>query len=141
METVGSIVGIVLATVLASRFYPYLAHFVGDSNLMNILSFVIIFSASVKLVSLLFWLFGKIFQIITVLPLISTFDSLLGLILGFVEGVFILSVILYFMLKFPVNSWIVEQMTASPITNVLLKIAYLFIPLFPEAINKLKAII
>ena len=139
LESLGSIFGIVIATIVASRFYPNIASWFGDSNFTNIIAFLMIFSLTVKLVSLLFWGLGKIFQLITVLPFISHFDKLLGLILGLVEGILILSVVLNFFLKFPLNEWMITQMGASVIAGVLLKIGFVFIPLFPEALKTLKS--
>jgi len=139
LETLGSLVGIVVATVVASRFYPNVAGWFGDSNFTNIIAFLVIFSLTVKLVSLLFWVLGKLFQVITVLPFISHFDKLLGLILGLVEGILILAVVLNFFLKFPLNEWMITQMGASVVAGVLLKIGFVFIPLFPEALKKIKS--
>lgn len=139
LESLGSIFGIVIATIVASRFYPNIAGWFGDSNFTNIIAFLVIFSLTVKLVSILFWVLGKIFQVITVLPFISHFDKLLGLILGLVEGILILSVVLNFFLKFPLNEWMITQMGASIVAGVLLKIGFVFIPLFPEALKTLKS--
>jgi len=139
LESLGSIFGIVIATIVASRFYPNFAGWFGDSNFTNIIAFLVIFSLTVKLVSLLFWVLGKLFQVITVLPFISHFDKLLGLILGLVEGILILAVVLNFFLKFPLNEWMITQMGASVVAGVLLKIGFIFIPLFPEALKTLKS--
>ncbi|MFA6537358.1 MAG: CvpA family protein [Patescibacteria group bacterium] len=137
--SLGSIVGIVAGAVLASRFYPLLAGFFGNTNTANLVSFILVFGVIIKVVGLLFWLLGKIFQIVTVLPFIATFDRLLGLILGTVKAIFICAVVLNIALKFPINYWMMEQMTGSIITKVLLNISQIFLPLFPEALKKLKS--
>jgi membrane protein required for colicin V production len=139
LQSIGSILGIVLATIIASRFYEVVANWFGGSNLTNLLVFIAIFSITVKLVGLIFWLLGKIFKIITVLPIISHLDRFFGLILGFVEALLVLAVILSFLLKYPFNYWIVTQMSASIVAKVLLKIGIVFIPLFPEALKKIKS--
>ena len=139
IQSVGSILGIIIATIIASRFYGIVAEWFGGSNLTNILAFIAIFSITVKLVGLIFWLIGKIFKIITVLPLISHFDRFFGFILGFVEALLVLSVILNFILKYPFNYWIVSQMSTSIVAKVLLKIGFVFIPLFPDALKKIKS--
>jgi len=139
LQSLGSIFGLIIAVVVASRFYPIIANWFGGSNVSNIIAFIVITSLTVKVVSLLFWVFGKIFRIVTVLPIISQFDRLLGLILGLVQGVLATAAVLTFLIKFPFNLWIVEQMSSSLITRVLLDIGNVFIPLFPEAIKKLKS--
>lgn len=139
LESLGSIIGIIVATIIASRFYPYVAGWFGDSNFSNIIAFILIFSLTVKIVGLLFWVLGKIFKLVTVLPFISQFDKLLGLVLGLVEGILVLAVVLNFFLKFPLNDWMIYQMGASVVTAVLLKIGFILVPLFPEAVKTLKS--
>ena len=139
IQSVGSIVGIIIGTLVASRFYMVIANLFGGSNLTSLLTFIVILSVTVKLVGIIFWLLGKIFKIITILPIISHFDRFLGLILGLVEGLLVLAVILNFLLKYPFNYWVVTQMGASIVAKVLLKIGFVFIPLFPEALQKIKS--
>ena len=141
LRSLGSILGIIIAAVVASRFYPTVAGWFGDSNLYRIIAFIIIFLVAIKLVSLLFWLIGKVFQIVTVLPFVSGIDSILGFILGTVEGIFTLSVITYFLSKYPVHPWLTSELGSSLITTVLLKIVYIFMPFFPEALKTLKSIL
>lgn len=139
LQSLGSIVGLVLATIIASRFYPTVAGWFGSTNFSNVLSFIIIFGLATRIVSLVFWVLGKVFRLITILPFISSFDRLLGLILGLVEGILVLAVILTFALKYPINYWIIEQMSLSVVAGVLLKIGMFSLPLFPEALKTMKS--
>lgn len=139
LESLGSIVGIIAAAIIASRFYPHVAGWFGGTNLSNIIAFIVIFGVAIKVVSLLFWVMGKIFRIITVLPFISSFDRLLGFVLGLVEGIFILAIILNFALKYPLNEWMIWQMSISSVARVLLTIGGVFLPLFPEALKAIKS--
>ena len=139
IESLGSVIGIVVAAIVASRFYPEAASWLGGSNWANIIAFIFIFSLAIKIVSLLFWFIGKIFKIVTVLPFISSFDRLLGFILGFAEGIFVLSIILYFSLKFPFSDWLMQQMNISIVAKTLLTVGDIFVPLFPNALTALKS--
>jgi len=141
LETLGSLVGIIIATLIASRFYPELSGWFGATNFTNIIAFVVIFGVATKIMSLVFWILGKIFKLVTILPFISTFDRFLGLILGLVGGIFTMSIVLYFLSKYPLNDWLTAQMGESVVAGVLLTIGVIFVPLFPEAIKKLKSII
>jgi len=140
LMSLGSMIGLVLAVLVASRFFPIVSGWIGGTNFSNIIAFIIIFSISIKLVSLVFWILGKIFEIVTILPFISTFNRLLGLILGLAQGIFVLSVLTYFVAKYPVNDWLLWQMSISPVADVLFKIAMVFVPLFPEAVKSLQSI-
>lgn len=139
IESLGSVIGIIAAAIVASRFYPEAASWIGGSNWANIIAFIFIFSLAIKIVSLLFWFIGKIFKIVTVLPFISSFDRLLGFILGFAEGIFVLSIILYFSLKFPFSDWLMQQMLVSLVAKTLLTIGDVFVPLFPNALTAIKS--
>ncbi|NQT49306.1 CvpA family protein [Candidatus Kuenenbacteria bacterium] len=139
LESLGSIIGIIAAVIVAGRYFPNVAVWFGGTNFSNIIAFIVIFSLTIKIVSLLFWVLGKVFKIVTVLPFISSFDRLLGLILGFVEGIFVMSIILYFILKYPLNDWLMWQMSISAVAKVLLTVGNIFVPLFPDALNAVKS--
>lgn len=141
LESLGSIIGLVVAAIIASRFYPVVADWFGGTNFSNVIAFILIFSLAIKIVSLLFWVMGKIFQVVTVLPFVSSFNRMLGLILGFVEGVFVLAVILHFLVIYPLNDWLLWQMSISTVTKVLLTIGNVFLPLFPEALKQVQSVL
>lgn len=135
LASLGSVLGIAAAVVVASRFYPQASSWLGGSNVSNVIAFVVIFSLTVKIISVAFWLVGKIFRIITVLPLIGSFDRFLGIIFGLAGGIFSAAVIVYFVLKFPFSSWLTEQLSHSVVSETLIKISGIFLPLLPDALK------
>jgi membrane protein required for colicin V production len=137
----GSLIGLILSILIASRMYPMAADWFGGTNVANIVSFILIFIISTKIISIIFWVLGKLFEVVTILPFIESFDKLLGGILGLAQGIIGMAVIVYFLNKFPVNDWLTDQLSTSIVTSVLLTIGGFFGPLFPEAIKKLKSII
>lgn len=139
LRTLGALIGLVVAVILASRFFPIVSDWLGGNNFSNIIAFVIIFSVALKLIGLVFWLLGKMFEVITILPFISSFDRMLGFILGFAEGILILAVFSYFFGKYPFNDWLIAQMSVSVVAGILMKIGAIFIPLFPEAVKVIKS--
>ncbi len=139
LQALGALFGIVIATVLAGRFYLILGERLGDTNLSSFLAFLIIFSLVLKLVGLMFWIFGKLFKLISIVPFLQTFDRLLGAILGMSGGILILSILVLFLSKYPFNAWLLGSMRESIVTLVLIKISYIFVPLMPETINKIKS--
>ena len=141
LETLGALVGIIVAAVIAGRFYLFVGDFFGSTDFANIIAFVIIFAITIKLVGLFFWLLGKVFKIISILPFVQSFDRFLGAILGLVAGILILTVLTYFLSKYNFNSWLIWQMKDSILVAVLLKISYIFMPLLPDALKKIKSLI
>ena len=139
LRMIGSLVGLVIATLLASRFYPNVADWFGGTNMSQVIAFLLIFGLSIKLITLLFWVIGKVFQIVTVLPFVSSVDKVLGLVLGLAEGILIVAMAIYFINKYPFNDWLMAQMSGSVVAPVLLIIAQVFLPLLPEALKKIKS--
>ncbi|HCC23788.1 TPA: hypothetical protein DF272_06470 [Candidatus Falkowbacteria bacterium] len=141
LQAVGSIVGIVIATVVAGQFYEWLAEFFGQSNLSLFIAFIVLFSVVLKIVGLVFWGLGKVFQLISLVPFLRTFDRVLGSVLGLVSGILSLAVVVYFTNKFPFNDWVALQLKDSVVAPVLLMVSYIFLPLMPEALKRMKAVI
>ncbi len=139
LRMLGSLVGFVIATLVASRFYPEVANWFGGTNMSQVIAFLVIFGLSLKLISLLFWILGKAFQVVTVLPFVSSVDKVLGLIIGLAEGILIMAMGVYFVNKYPFNDWLMSQMSGSVVAPVLLIIAQIFLPLLPEALKKIKS--
>jgi len=141
LQAVGSIIGLVVATIVAGQFYEWLANFLGGSNLSVFIAFIILFSIVLKVVGLVFWGMGKVFQLISIVPFLQTFDRMFGAVLGLVSGILSLAVIVYFVNKFPFNDWVIDQLKDSVVAPVLLMVSYIFLPLLPEALKKVKSII
>jgi len=139
LSSLGSLIGLVIAALLASRFYPDVANWFGGSNMAQVISFIALFVVSSKLIGLIFWLLGKAFQIITVLPFVSSIDKVLGLVLGLAEGILIMALIVYFINKYPFNDWLNMEMKGSVVAPVLISISQIFLPLLPEAVKKIKS--
>ena len=141
IQTIGGIVGVVVATVLAGKYFLLAGNFFGSTNLANVVAFLAIFSITIKLVGLAFWALGKLFRVISILPFVKTFDRALGTVLGLAQGILILSVVMFFLTKFPLNPWLEVSMQGSLLTDVLITISIILTPLLPEALKTLKGII
>lgn len=141
LQAIGGFIGLLVATILAGQYYGWMGNFFGDGNLALVGGFIVLFLIIWKLVSLIFYVFGKVFQIITVLPFLETFNRTLGALLGLAVGILIMVVLLSFLNKFPVNDWFTAQMVGSIVSKILLNLSFIFKPLLPNALNTLKGII
>jgi membrane protein required for colicin V production len=141
LQTLGSLLGIIVASIVAGRFYLWLGDLFGGSNFSKVLAFILVFALIIKLISLVFWALGKIFQVIAVIPFLQTFERVLGGVLGLTEGILILTVLTFFTTRYPFNDWLTSQMKDSVVVGILLAISYIFLPLLPEGLKKLKSII
>lgn len=147
IRTFGAFLGVIVAAILASRFYlPFsdLANgfFFGYDNLGKVLVFVILFSLINRLVSFSFSLLDKAFNIISIIPFLKTFNRLGGIVLGFFVGSLSIGLVLYVASKYTIidtlfGSWL----SASKLAPFFIKIANLLLPVLPEVLKKLQSLI
>lgn len=111
VQTVGGIVGVVLATLFAGRLYEPIANWIlhtvgGNPNLIRDLSFIIAFLIIVRVTGLVFWFLEKILHLLSIIPFLKTINHVAGAVLGFAEGVFVIGAALFILARFPlVTSW------------------------------------
>jgi len=141
LQSIGVLLGLIVGMAIASRFFESVGDLLGGSNFSKVLAFIVLFAVITKVVGWLFKMVGKVFKVITVLPIISQIESLLGAIFGAAEGIVFLAVLLFFLVKFPVNDWLATSIETSALAAVLLQIGAIFVPLFPQAIQKLEEIV
>ena len=145
IHMVGSLVGLIFGTILASRWYEgvalTLAAWTGmNENLLRILSFLFLFMLIVRLVGLVVWLIDKTFSVVSFIPFVKTFNRLLGAAFGLIEGTFALGLAIHFMGKFPVSGAFEMMLTNSQLAKALNVIGGLLAPLLPAALRAIESI-
>lgn len=147
IRMIGSFIGMIIGIFLASRFfiefYNYFHYLFGAyEGLGKILSFLILYAIISKLVSFGFVFVEKIFNILTIIPFLKSFNKLGGAILGFFLGGIIIGLILYLGSKYLVlESLLGTSLSNSQITPILMYFAKLVQPLLPEALRAMKSLI
>jgi uncharacterized membrane protein required for colicin V production len=141
----GALVGTIAGAFLASRMYEPVAQWLhgaagGSLNLWRVLVFLFLFVIINRLVGLLFWVIEKAFRFLTIIPFLRTIDRLLGAVLGFIEGVLVLGLTLYFASRFPFAG-VADYVTGSAVARWLIGAAGLLVPLIPEAIRAVRGAI
>jgi uncharacterized membrane protein required for colicin V production len=141
IQTVGAVVGVFAGAWLASLFYEGFASvltpiLLGHAGLAKVVSFILIFTIANRLVGLLFYILGKVFNLLAIIPFLKTFNRLFGAIFGLIEGVLVLGFTLTFILNLAISPWFDSAMAGSEIAKLLV-MAVIFIPLTPEIINHL----
>lgn len=147
IKTFGALVGVIVATILASRFYLLISDwaqglFFGHDNLGKIIIFVIIFSLIQKIVSLCFSLLDSAFNILSIIPFLKTINRLAGAILGVLVGGLVLGLILYISSKYTfIDTWFGKWLIDSRVAPILLKFNNVLMPLLPEMLKKIEGLI
>lgn len=146
VQTIGAVVGVALGAYLAGHWYAPVSTWLtplvwGNQNLAYILSFVVIFVITSRLVGFIFYLIDKVFHILTIIPFLKSINRLAGAIFGLTEGVLLLSLILYVVTKFSFSPMLTEFVGNSRIAQGLIWVAKIFSPLLPEVLKTIKAVI
>lgn len=144
VHAIGSLIGALIGLYLASRYYEPLANWLMNltgwsGNFSKVLMFIIAFIVIARLVSFVFWLIEKILGIFTKLPFISGLNHLLGGVFGLVEGVILVGISLYFIVRFPVGSGFMNILSNSVVAPYIVKPASIVLPLIPDAIKFLQS--
>ena len=143
IHSLGAFLGTVLGAFLAARWYEPVAEWSGfifgdHENLARIVCFLIIFIIIDRLVGLVFWILDKTFSIITVIPFLKSINKLFGAIFGFLEGILVLGLTLYFIKLYPLGEWFTGIVADSRVAEYLIRIGKIFLPLLPEMVNQVK---
>jgi len=131
IRMIGNFVGMIVGVFLASRFYldfydsfSYL--FGSYEGLGKIASFLLLYGVISKIVSFGFSVVEKIFNLLTIIPFLKSFNKLGGAILGFFLGGIILGLVLYLGSKYFIfDSLLGTSLVNSHVTPVLLYFAKL----------------
>src|SRR3989339_493832 len=123
VQTLGSLLGMILGVFIAARYYEvgaeWITSFTGwGGNFPKVLIFIV-----------------------TRLPFISSINRLLGLVFGVLEGAIGLGIILYFVARFPLGETFMGALGASRIVPILVHMAGVLMPLVPEGLRILQSTI
>ena len=146
IRAVGSIVGLILATVLASRYFEQAAAllmaFIGANiNLARILAFVVLLIVINRLILWVFIIVEKAYIGLAVLPGMKMGNRLLGAVLGLIEGAIVLGLVIYFASRFPFGSLVESFLAESKVAPIVLSISGIVQPLLPDAIRQIQGLI
>jgi uncharacterized membrane protein required for colicin V production len=145
IRTIGSLIGLLAGLWVASHFYLIAFElgqkiFFGYEGIGKIIAFLLIFTLVNRLVVFGFGLLDNAFDIISIIPFLKSINRLAGGIFGFLMGVIILSVIIYFVTGYPIiGGWLIETLSVSKVVPYLEKIVFLVKPFLPEILNKIKS--
>ncbi len=136
IHALGSLVGTILGVYLAGHYYEtftkLLIDFTGwNQNFARILIFILLFFISNRLIGVVFWLAGKAFSVVTMLPFLGSVDKLLGGILGLLEGALLVGIAIFFITKFPPSPSFMKNLDESKYAPKVVQFTKFLWPLLP----------
>ncbi len=137
IKTLGSLLGTILGVYIAGHYYApltdLLVKFTGWApNFIRIVVFLLLFIISNRLIGLLFWFINKAIGIITRLPFLSTIDHVLGAVVGFVEGVLVVGIAIFFITRYPPSQGFMTKLGESKMAPKAVQAASFLWPLLPK---------
>jgi len=146
VQVVGALIGLFVGAYLAGQFYlplsdVLLPFVLGNENFAKVISFVLIFGLTGRIIGFIFYLLNKAFHVLSIIPFLKSFNRLAGALFGFVEGVLVLSLALYFIARFPFTAWLGDFIASSKVAAILIFVSEIFSPLLPELLKGIKTII
>jgi membrane protein required for colicin V production len=146
IHMVGSLVGLALGAVVASRSYEAVATlwvnwFGGNLNLVRLLAFFALFVLVNRLVGLLAHIAEKALKLVSFIPFVKTFNRLLGAAFGLLEGAIVLGLVIYFASRYPVSQSFADDLMAAPIAKAVFFVGTLLAPLVPKAVQMLHSVL
>jgi len=140
IEAIGGIIGLFIGAFTAGRYYPQVASLIGKFTfghevLANIIAFLLIFAIVNRAVALVFWVVGRIFNLVAIIPFLKSFNYFFGGLFGVLEGFIFLGIILWFVHLWPMTAFWQEKVDQAKIYPWLEKIGSLVSPLLPERVD------
>jgi len=139
VHTLGSLVGTIIGTYLASRWFDSIAlwaqgKFGGSVNVWKVIAFIVAFMLISKLIGFLFHILERTFGVITKLPLIQSINKLAGAALGLAEGAIVIGGFVFIASRFPFG--LEEKLLAVSITKqYFLNVFEILLPFIPDALK------
>ncbi|MBI3120050.1 MAG: CvpA family protein [Candidatus Kerfeldbacteria bacterium] len=134
---VGGILGFIVATFLASRWYEGLGETFGGSIASEIISFIVLY---VLISGVIMWGVGLInstFNLIAIIPGMKLLNRLLGTVVGVLEGALFIGIVVLAVRHITGNTDFVAD---SEVVQWCVKIARLLVPLLPAEMKNLSPV-
>ncbi len=143
-QALGAVVGIIFGYFMASQFYEPLGNLIspmvmGNEGLSNVIAFTLIFLIINHLVGIVVWFLAKTFQFLKLVPFYSILNRFVGSVLGFIEGLFVIGVVLNIIDVFLRQPQLSEQIARSDLAQLMLGTAKLLDYILPSAYQALNS--
>lgn len=145
IQTLGGIVGVIAGAIIAGRTYTIAGGWFGGAGdrlgLSQWLAFTVIFVVVNRAVAIATGSVGKILNVVKIVPGVGSINRLGGALVGLVEGALILGLLVGLAQRLEVSASLTAYLEGSRVASLLGAIGSSLMPLLPEAIRGVKAII
>jgi len=109
----------------------------------KIIAFLVIFIVVDRVIALIFHLIAKVVGLISFIPFLKTINRIAGLILGLTEGILIVGLIIYIIIKFlPNTPFVSDNLATSSVANFLVAaVSYMSSWAMSDALTQVQGIL
>lgn len=139
IESLGGIVGVIFGLLAAGRWWQVVAGSLeplfSNQWLSMILGWVLVFIVVNRLIAFIFWIIDKLFHIVAIIPFLKSINSLLGGLLGLIEGFLLIGSIISIILLTPFNGLVTSKTSNSKFTRIFSFVNVFAQKLTPESVK------
>ncbi|MEI6288080.1 MAG: CvpA family protein [bacterium] len=123
---IGALFGVLAGAYVAGHYYLVVANWLtpvifGNTAIAKIVAFIAIFVIINGLIGLIFWFVDRAYKLISIVPFLKSINHFGGMILGFCEGVLVLGLSVYVIVKLGADiSWLMKMFNDSVVAHYLL---------------------
>ncbi len=141
IQSIGSLIGLVVGSYAASRLYDdigaFFQFFLVKQAVANLLAFILVFVATGKLIGFVMYRVQKAFKVISFIPLVGLANRLAGAALGVLEGAIVLGVALMFASQFFAGQHFGSVIESSQLAQTFIKVGKIMTPLIADALHRI----
>ena len=146
ISVVGRIAGVFIGVFVAGQYYTQIADYFarisfGSEMLQNAIGFIVLFGLVSQLVGLVFYSLDKVFHVVAIIPGLKSINRIAGAALGLVEGVLVISVVLYIVYLFPFSNVLEEFIVGSSLAHFFINLSNVIGPFIPDSLEAVREII
>ncbi len=131
-SVIGTIVGIIFASRLIDPAFSTFGFLFGGGTTAKIILFIFIFFLITRAVGLVFWFLSKFFHFFSWIPFLRSFDRMLGGFFGFIEGIIVVGVVLFYAMQILPDDTLRDVLETSRVADFLIVTMTTLQIFFPE---------
>lgn len=136
LHTLGSLIGTFIGLFVATHFidpaFETFGFLLGGGEMAKVISFIILFIVTSRLFSLLMKIVGAVLYWFSIIPFATTINRLLGALFGFVEGVIVVGVTIFYAMQILPDDTLLQALQGSLLAKYLVAVMSALQVFFPE---------
>ncbi len=136
IHTIASLITTILGLIIAMHFvdpaFKSFGFILGGGDVARVVTFIFVFFLASRILGILLKLVGGLFSWFTYIPFATTINRLLGALFGFVEGIIVVGVVIFYAMQILPDDTLMHALKGSFMAKFLMAIMSMLQVFFPE---------